>query len=379
MQKHCTDAELIVLGLIAESPRYGYELEQIIEERGIREWVSLGFSSIYYLLDKLESQGLASSTVKDHPGNRKVFTITKLGRDVCAENINDVIRKIQPVNSSLLVGIANSPLLDHATFISALQERDGLLKNRLLAVATTMKAQQPLPDFVEAIFDYSISLMKAERAWLAKTVTNLDKNMDKIDIRKELKELYAPSSKEFSIVDVPSMSYIMIDGRGNPNTAKSYIEAVEALYTVSYALKFASKKQLSKDYVVLPLEGLWSADDLGAFAARAKDDWHWTMMIMQPKWITNDMVNEALASVKAKKNPVALSLLRFERYDEGKSVQILHIGSYDDEAPTLHRLHNEFIPAHNLQPTGRHHEIYIGDPRKTEPSKLKTILRQPVK
>ncbi len=203
--------------------------------------------------------------------------------------------------------------------------------------------------------------------------------MEKIDFRKELKELYAPSNKDFSVVDVPRMSFLMIDGEGNPNTAKSYSDAVEALYAVSYPLKFASKKQLDKDYVVAPLEGLWSAADPSAFGRRAKDEWRWTMMIMQPAWITFGLVEQALAATKAKKNLPALPLLRFGEYDEGQAVQILHIGSYDEEAPTLNRLHQEYMPAHGYDFNGRHHEIYLGDPRKTEASKLKTILRQPVK
>ncbi len=203
--------------------------------------------------------------------------------------------------------------------------------------------------------------------------------MDKIDFKKELKHLYTPTSKDFTVVDVPAMSYLMIDGQGNPNTSQSYVEAVEALYSVSYTLKFMSKKQLGKDYAVLPLEGLWSADDMNAFITRDKDSWKWTMMIMQPDWITSDMVSDALETVMAKKNLPALTRLYFEEYDEGKSVQIMHIGSYDDETPTLHRLHNQYLPENNLVPTGRHHEIYIGDPRKADPSKLKTVLRQPVK
>lgn len=203
--------------------------------------------------------------------------------------------------------------------------------------------------------------------------------MEKLDFRKELKELYAPSSKNFAVVNVPRMSFLMVDGEGNPNTAKSYSDAVEALYPVPYALKFASKKQLDKDYVVAPLEGLWSATDPSAFGRRAKDEWRWTMMIMQPSWITPEMVEQALAVTAAKKNLPALPLLRLEEYEEGKAVQILHIGSYDEEAPTLNWLHQEYMPAHGYDFNGRHHEIYLGDPRRTEPSKPKTILRQPVR
>jgi hypothetical protein len=223
---------------------------------------------------------------------------------------------------------------------------------------------------------YSTSLLKAESEWLRKAAAKMSK-MDKIDLKKEFKDLYNPP-KDFVVVDVPPMQYLMVDGHGDPNTAQSYKEAVEALYGVAYTLKFASKKQLSKDYIVMPLEGLWTAKDMDAFLKREKDDWDWTMMIMQPNWITEAMVHEAIEVVRTKKNPPALHLMRFETYKEGKCVQIMHIGSYDEETPTLQKMHHEYMPAHNLKFSGPHHEIYIGDPRKAEPSRLKTVLRQPV-
>lgn len=181
------------------------------------------------------------------------------------------------------------------------------------------------------------------------------------------------------MVDVPEIAYLMIDGTGDPNTATSYRDAVEALYAVSYTLKFASRKHLDRDYVVGPLEGLWSAADPLSFRQRAKDEWQWTMMIVQPDWITGEMVAEATVTTAAKKDLCAIPLLRHERYCEGRSVQILHIGSYDDETTVLARLHDEFMPTHGLTFNGRHHEIYLSDPRKTVPDKLKTILRQPVR
>ncbi|WP_205519473.1 GyrI-like domain-containing protein [Pyxidicoccus caerfyrddinensis] len=202
---------------------------------------------------------------------------------------------------------------------------------------------------------------------------------EKMNLRALHKEIYAPSHKEFSVVVVPRMSFVMADGEGNPNLAQSYRDAVQALYAVSYTLKFASKKLANRDYVVAPLEGLWSADDPAAFVQRRKDEWKWTMMIMQPEWITKEMFDEAVEVVRTKKNPAALPGVYFDTYDEGLSVQIMHIGSYDDEAPTLRRLHEEYMPANGLDFNGPHHEVYIGDPRKAEPSKLKTILRQPVK
>ncbi len=203
--------------------------------------------------------------------------------------------------------------------------------------------------------------------------------MVKIDFKKELKEIYGTKAKTFEIVNVHEMNFLMIDGHGNPNTAQSYQEALMALYGVAYKLKFMSKKNLGKDYVVPPLEGLWWAEDMTAFTSGNKDDWDWTMMIMQPDWISAQMFAQCKELVQKAKNPIALSKLRLEHYHEGLSVQILHLGSYDDEAPTIAKLHNEFMPENKLNEAGKHHEIYLSDPRRVAPEKLKTILRQPVK
>jgi hypothetical protein len=204
--------------------------------------------------------------------------------------------------------------------------------------------------------------------------------MDKIDFKKELKQLYRPSAKEFVLVDVPPMQFLMVDGHGDPNTAPAYQNALEPLYAVAYKLKFLSKRQLEKDYVVPPLEGLWWAEDVDTFTIRRdKSAWDWTMMIMQPEWITREMFEEAVSQVAKGKELPALPKLRLEAYDEGLAVQILHVGSYDDEAPTLQRMHQEFMPQNGLEPAGKHHEIYLSDPRKVAPEKLKTVLRQPVR
>lgn len=203
--------------------------------------------------------------------------------------------------------------------------------------------------------------------------------MEKIDFPKTLSELYAPSSRDFSVVDVPRMSFLMVDGEGDPNVARTYRDAVEALYAVSYGLKSTSRKELQKDYVVPPLEGLWSAENPSSFVRRAKDEWRWTMMILQPSWITQEMVRRAADAAQAKNGLPALRPLRFAEYEEGRAVQILHVGSYDDEGPTLSRLHSEYMPEHHLEFNGPHHEIYLGDPRRADPSRLRTILRQPVR
>jgi hypothetical protein len=201
--------------------------------------------------------------------------------------------------------------------------------------------------------------------------------VEKIDFRKTMKALYGPSAKDFVLVEVPRMQFVKVDGQGNPNSAPAYMTAVEWLYGVSYAMKFAAKS-LGMDYAVPPLEGLWWAEDNMAFTTRAKDEWLWTMMIMTPEFITRSMYEAAVEKTVRKLGEPPASL-RLELYEEGLAVQILHVGSYDDEAPTIKRLHEEFIPQHGLTESGLHHEVYISDPRKTEAAKLKTILRQPVR
>jgi hypothetical protein len=203
--------------------------------------------------------------------------------------------------------------------------------------------------------------------------------MTKVDFKKQLKHLYQPSPKEFVVVDVPPMQFLMIDGHGDPNTAQEYQDALEALYAVAYTQKFASKKVLEMDYVVPPPEGLWWAEDMDVFTASSdKGTWDWTMMIMQPEWVTQEMFEEAVAQVEKKKNPPALPRLRLEMYDEGLAVQIMHIGPYDAEGPTIARMH-AFIAENGYEPAGKHHEIYLSDPRRTAPEKMKTVLRQPMK
>jgi hypothetical protein len=204
--------------------------------------------------------------------------------------------------------------------------------------------------------------------------------MTKTDFKKELKHLYQPSAREFAVVDVPPMQFLMLDGHGDPNTAQEYQDAVEALYAVAYKLKFMSKKELGRDYVVPPLEGLWWAEDMETFTARRdKGAWDWTMMIMQPEWVTQEMLEEAVGEVEKKKDLPALPKVRLETYHEGPAVQIMHIGSYDDEGPTIARMHHEFMPENGYEPAGKHHEIYLSDPRKVAPEKLKTVLRQPIR
>ncbi len=201
--------------------------------------------------------------------------------------------------------------------------------------------------------------------------------MTKVDFKKELKHLYRPSAKKIALVEVPEMQYLMIDGHGNPNTAQEYQDALATLYAVAYPLKFMSKKELEKDYTVMPLEGLWWAEDMTAFSLGNKDAWSWTAMIMQPEWITQEMVAATCEQARAKKNPPALDKIRLAKYAEGLAVQVMHIGPYAAEAPTIARLH-AFMEDEGYTYGGKHHEIYLSDPRRAAPEKLKTVIRQPV-
>ena len=198
-----------------------------------------------------------------------------------------------------------------------------------------------------------------------------------VDLKKELKNLYNPSAKEVSVVDVPAMNFLLIDGEGSPSSPQ-YREAIEALFSVSYALKFRVKKAQGVDYAVMPLEGLWWVDDMTKFSVERKDEWKWTAMIMQPKYVTAQDVKAAVEQTRKKKNLPALSKLRFESFHEGKAAQIMHVGPFSAEGPNVIKIHNAIRKSgHAL--SGKHHEIYLNDPSKTAPEKLKTILRQPMK
>jgi hypothetical protein len=199
----------------------------------------------------------------------------------------------------------------------------------------------------------------------------------KVDFKREL-ECYRAKRDSPQVVDVPDLQYLMIDGHGDPNSPV-YEDAVSALYPVAYTLKFASRKNLDRDYVVMPLEGLWWADDMDAFTmARDKSQWDWTMMIMVPDWITSEMFADAVEQVGRKGRPTRLDDVRLEALSEGLCVQALHIGPYDDEAELLRYMHEELIPSRGLEMVGKHHEIYLSDPRRADPATLRTILRQPV-
>lgn len=210
--------------------------------------------------------------------------------------------------------------------------------------------------------------------------------MEKTDFKRTDKAFYSGKLGRFDTINVPTMQFLSINGVGDPNTAKAYGHAVAALYALSYGIKFHCKKVLEKDHVVPPLEGLWWADDMESFTQRSKSNWQWRMMIRQPEWVSSEILAIVLGTTidknAAKKDaPTDAETLRtvaLEPFAEGPCIQTLHIGSYDDEGPVLHKLHTEIIPASGHNMHGLHHEIYLSDPRRVAPEKLKTLLRQPV-
>lgn len=200
----------------------------------------------------------------------------------------------------------------------------------------------------------------------------------KIDTKKTLGPLYQASAKDIAQVDVPAFNYLMVDGSGDPNSSPEYAQAVEALFSVAYTAKFMIKKgPEALDYAVMPLEGLWWADDMSAFAAGDKAQWQWTMMIMQPDFVANAVILAAMAEVQRKKHLPAIEKVRLEVFTEGLCAQVLHVGPFSEEGPTVERLH-AFIDARTGR-TGKHHEIYLTDIRRADPQKWKTIIRQPMR
>lgn len=201
--------------------------------------------------------------------------------------------------------------------------------------------------------------------------------MEKIDWKKTYKDLYFPPSEPV-VVDVPSMNFLMIDGHGDPNKEKSYQEAVEALFSISYTLKFAIKKEYGIDYSVFPSEGLWWVEDMTQFTTVDKSDWDWTMMIAQPETVNLEWVERARSEVSKKRKDLnAARQVRFEPYREGLSIQLMHIGPYSAEGPNVARIHS-YIHENGYEISGKHHEIYLSNVRRSAPEKLKTVIRQPI-
>lgn len=196
------------------------------------------------------------------------------------------------------------------------------------------------------------------------------------DLRRTLPELYRAGPQP-AFVDVPELPFLMIDGVGDPATAPGYADALHALYAVAYGVHFALKRQPDGvDAPVLPLEGLWWVPDMSLFAVADRSEWQWTLLIPQAEAVTPALVASCATAARGK-GVQAADAVRLERYAEGRCAQVLHRGPYAEEGPTVAALH-AFIAEHGCVPTGKHHEIYLGDPRRTRPDRLRTILRQPV-
>lgn len=203
--------------------------------------------------------------------------------------------------------------------------------------------------------------------------------MAKTDYKKTYKHLFTGKKDQPVIVDVPDFNYLMIDGKGDPNTSEEFHQAIEVLYGVSYTMKFMIKKDdPEKDYTVMPMEALWWVEDMKEFDVNKKDEWLWTIMIHQPDFVTQKDVEDAVEAIKKKKDLVALPKLRFEKIASHKAAQIMHIGPYNKERDTIKIMHG-FIDKEGYEMIGKHREVYLSDPRRTDPEKLKTILRHPVK
>jgi hypothetical protein len=200
--------------------------------------------------------------------------------------------------------------------------------------------------------------------------------MKTIDLKKTLKPYYTASETKPALVDVPPMNCLMVDGTGDPN-GQIFQEAVGSLYSVAYTLKFAFKKDKAVDYPVMALEGLWCADDVADFLGDKRDAWKWTLLIVLPDLVTKKDVARAVEAVKKKAKFPGFPEVRFERFVEGRAAQIMHVGPYATEGPTIERLHR-FVEEQGYRLRGKHHEIYLGDPRRSAPEKLRTIIRHPV-
>jgi hypothetical protein len=208
--------------------------------------------------------------------------------------------------------------------------------------------------------------------------------MTKLDLRQQFKHLYTAPKNKILVVDVPKFKFLMIDGRGDPNTSKEFQEGISALYSVAYTLKFMFKlkRKPAIDFPVMALEGLWWAEGIELFSLaelhQRKEEWKWTLMIMQPEVVTSEWVAKAINEARRKKSLPALNKVRLESFHEGLCAQLLHIGPYSAEQPNIERLHN-FIRDGGHALRGKHHEIYLGDPRRRKPERLKTMIRQPMK
>jgi hypothetical protein len=202
--------------------------------------------------------------------------------------------------------------------------------------------------------------------------------MQKFDGKKQYSEFYSMNKDGIRLVEVPDFNYLMLDGQGDPNTSPAFKQSIDTLFSLAYTLKFSLKKSLSAiDYGVMPLEGIWWMDDMSQFSLETKKDWKWSLMIMQPEFISAEQVLESTLILSKRKRLPYLPNVRFEKYSEGLCAQILHTGPFSYELVSIEKLHR-FIAENGYSLTGKHREIYMNDFRKTAPERLKTIIRQPI-
>ncbi len=200
--------------------------------------------------------------------------------------------------------------------------------------------------------------------------------MTAVDLSKAYREHYT-ARQDPETVDVPVRSYLMIDGKGDPGTDQSYVDAVSALYPIAYGIRAALKKSTGDADKVMPLEGLWWAENMSRFRDLHRSEWLWTMMILQPDVVTPELADETITRTTNAKKLVSGHLVRFESMGDGLAAQVLHRGPYAEEAPTINRLHL-YIAEQGFQLRGKHREIYLTDPLKSAPANMRTVIRQPM-
>lgn len=379
-----TDLDLLVLGLIAEMPRHAYDLERELDERGMREWTEIGFSSVYYVCNKLNKLGLVEAEKPASAKARKRYTLAAKGSEVLTIHSLNALREHRPNNSSVLLGMIHWPFLDPEQAIVALCERQQLIVEERKRLEHVRIQRQPLPDFVDSVFEFSLGQLVAEAAWTAKTIAYMEQKLEgqrkrqmAHDLtREEINELYKPPTDKVVEVDVPALNYLVIDGDGDP-AGIHFQQATKWLFATIVPLRKIAKEKLGSDFVEPPLEALyWTVGEANLDTA-PKSDWHWRCMIVLAGWMDESMVADAIGNAGEVLGKVPDSL-RVDRMHEGRCVQIMHRGSPDDERGITAKIYNEYLPSHNLTPNGPYHEIYLGDATRVAPEKMRTIVRQPV-
>ncbi|WP_374711612.1 helix-turn-helix transcriptional regulator [Symbiobacterium terraclitae] len=375
-----TNAEVAILSLVAEQPRHGYEIEAVIEERGMREWTEVGFSSIYYVLKKLEARGLVERTGADTGSRgpaRVTYRATAAGHAALRAATLAALSVPQSGNSPFLLGLANLPVLSPDEVREALARYRAALEGKRRDLEARRSGAGPgAPFFVTAMFDRSLALIAAELEWLAAFESQYAREEDPAMAQPVSPEkvLYS-ARREPEIVEVPETWCLTLTGSGAPE-GPAFQQAVEALYGLAYTLKFQLKGE-GRDFKVPPLEGLWWVDRPEEFARTPREQWQWQLLIRMPDGLTEEKVSVARAQAAEKKKNPRIRDVRFERFAEGTAAQVLHVGPFSEEGPVIARLH-AFIAEKGYRLRGRHHEVYLSDFRRTAPEKLKTILRQPV-